>query len=360
MIPIAKPQIGEEEIKAVTEVLKSGMLVQGKKVKELEEQFARYIGTKYAVATSSGTTALHIALLAHGIKPGDEVVTSPFTFIASANSILFCGAKPIFVDVDETTFNINPQKIEEKITSQTKAIMPVHLFGQACDMAAIQKIAEKHKLILIEDACQSHGAEYAGKKVGAFGTGCFSFYPTKNMTTGEGGIITTNDEQIYNKAKILRDHGMPERYKHIMLGYNYRMTDIHAAIGIVQLQKLEKCIQRRRENAEFFAKNITLPGIMLPNALNNVRHVYNQFTLRITGKCRLEREEIMQKLTEAGIGNIIYYPTPVYEQEPYKSQKYPADCKTAERICREVLSIPVHPGVTAVDLEQIKKFFQSI
>lgn len=360
MIPIAKPQIGEEEIKEVTEVLKSGMLAQGKKVKELEEQFAKYIGTKYAIATSSGTTALHVALLAHGIKPGDEVITSPFTFIASANSIMFCGAKPVFADIDENTFNIDPKRIEEKITPKTKAILPVHLFGQACDMDAICKIAEKHKLILIEDACQSHGAEYHGKKAGSFGTGCFSFYPTKNMTTGEGGMITTNDERVYSKAKLLREHGMPERYKHTMLGYNYRMTDISAAIGIVQLQKLEKYIQKRKENAEFFSKNIHIPGIILPRTINNAKHVYNQFTMRITDQFKFKREELMQKLTEAGIGNVIYYPTPVYEQEPYKNQKYPADCKTAEKICREVLSIPIHPNVTLEDLEQIRKFFQSI
>lgn len=360
MIPIAKPQIGEEEINAVTEVLKSGMLAQGKKVKEFEEQFAKYIGTKYAIATSSGTTALHVALLAHGIKQGDEVITSPFTFIASANAILFCGAKPVFADIDENTFNIDPKKIEEKINSRTRAIMPVHLFGQACDIDAIRDIAEKHQLILIEDACQSHGAEYNGKKAGTFGTGCFSFYPTKNMTTGEGGMITTNDEQIYAKAKLLREHGMPERYKHTMLGYNFRMTDINAAIGLVQLQKLEKYIQKRRENADFFSRNINVPGIILPAALNKTRHAYNQFTLRITSKCKLTREALMQKLTEAGIGNVTYYPTPVYEQEPYKSQKYPADCKIAERICKEVLSIPVHPNVIPEDLEQIKQFFQSI
>ncbi len=357
MIPIAKPQIGEEEINAVTEVLKSGMLAQGRKVKEFEEQFAKYIGTRYAIATSSGTTALHVALLAHGIKPGDEVITSPFTFIASANSILFCGAKPVFADIDENTFNIDPKRIEEKITLKTKAILPVHLFGQICDMDAIHKIAEKHKLILIEDACQSHGAEYNGKKAGSFGTGCFSFYPTKNMTTGEGGMITTNDEQIYNKAKLLREHGMPERYKHTMLGYNYRMTDINAAIGIIQLQKLERYIQKRRENAELFNKSINIPGIILPKVLNNTRHVYNQFTLRVTDKFKLTREELMQKLTEAGIGNVIYYPTPVYEQEPYKGQKYPADCKIAEKICKEVLSIPVHPNLSEDDLNKIKYFF---
>jgi len=180
------------------------------------------------------------------------------------------------------------------------------------------------------------------------------------MTTGEGGMITTNDEQIYNKARLLREHGMPERYRHAMLGYNFRMTDIHAAIGLVQLQKLEKYIQQRRSNADFYNKNLNIPGIILPRTLENTRHVYHQFTLRITNQFKLKREELMKKLTEAGIGNVIYYPTPVYEQEPYKSQNYPADCKTAEKICKEVLSIPIHPNIQPIDLETIKNVFKLI
>jgi dTDP-4-amino-4,6-dideoxygalactose transaminase len=356
MIPIAKPDMTDDEIQAVAEVLKSGMLIQGKKVKELEEKFASFIGTKYAVATSSGTTALHIALLSHGIKFGDEVITSSFTFISSANSILFCSAKPIFVDIDPETFNIDASKIEEKITLNTKAIMPVHLFGQSCDMEAIQSIAEKHNLIIIEDACQSHGAEFNGKKVGSFGTGCFSFYPTKNMTTGEGGIITTNDAAIYEKAKLLRDHGMPKRYTYSILGYNFRMTDIHAAIGIKQLEKLEKYNTKRSSNAEFLNSNITVPGIITPKILQ--KHVFNQYTLKITPECKFSREELMQKLTAAGIGNFIYYPTPIYDQEPYAD--YTKDCPIAEKISKQVLSIPVHPKVSSEDLQKIKNFFQSI
>jgi dTDP-4-amino-4,6-dideoxygalactose transaminase len=356
MIPIARPDMTDDEINAVAEVLKSGMLVQGKKVKELEEKFASFIGTKYSIATSSGTTALHIALLSHGIKPGDEIITSSFTFIASANSILFCGAKPVFVDIDSDTFNIDISKIEEKITPKTKAIMPVHLFGQSCDMNAIKAIAEKHNLLIIEDACQSHGADFNGKKVGSFGTGCFSFYPTKNMTTGEGGIITTNDTSIYEKAKLLRDHGMPERYKHSMLGYNFRMTDINAAIGIKQLAKLDEYNEKRISNAKFLNSNINVPGIITPKILQ--KHVFNQYTLKITSECKFSREELMQKLTESGIGNVIYYPSPVYDQEPYTG--YAKDCPIADKICKQVLSIPVHPRVSSEDLEKIKKFFQSI
>lgn len=360
MIPIAKPDMTDEEINSVAEVLKSGMLIQGKKVKELEEKFAEYIGTKYAIATSSGTTALHVALLSHGIKPGDEVITSPFTFIASANTIIFCGAKPVFVDIDPNTFNINPTKIEEKITSKTKAIMPIHLFGQSCDMEAIMKIAEKHNLIIIEDACQAHGAEFNGKRAGSFGTGCFSFYPTKNMTTGEGGIITTDDQEIYNKARLLRTHGMPERYKHIILGYNYRMTDIGAAIGLAQFNKLEENNKKRIENAKFLSENLNIPGIIIPKISAGGKHVFNQYTLKITKECKLSKEQIIDKLKSQGIGHCIYYPSLVYEQEPYKSTGYASDCPVAQEISRQVLSIPVHPNVSSDDLQTIKEFFQSI
>ena len=240
-INIASPKIGKEEIKAVTEVLKSGMLAQGPKVSEFEEKFARFIGVKYAIATSSGTTALEIALRAAGIGPDDEVITSPFTFIASANSILYTGARPVFADIVEQTFNLDPEKIEAKITKKTKAIMPVHLYGNACAMTKIMVIAKKRKLAIIEDACQAHGAEWGGKKVGSFGlAGAFSLYPTKNMTTGEGGMITTNSKEIYDKANLLRAHGSKIKYYHDILGYNYRMTDIEAAIGIEQQKKLNK------------------------------------------------------------------------------------------------------------------------
>ena len=251
-INIASPQIGKEEIKAVTDVMKSGMLAQGPRVAEFEEKFAKFIGTKYAVATSSGTTALEVALRAHGIKEGDEVITTPFTFIASANSILYTGARPVFVDIDPETFNIDPDLIEKAITKKTKAILPVHLYGSACDMTKIMQIAKKHHLDVIEDACQAHGAEWKNKKVGSFGTGTFSLYPTKNMTTGEGGMITTNDKEVYEQALLIRAHGSKVKYYHDILGYNYRMTDIEGAIGIEQLKKLPKFNKARQANARVF------------------------------------------------------------------------------------------------------------
>ncbi|MBU0530572.1 MAG: DegT/DnrJ/EryC1/StrS family aminotransferase, partial [Nanoarchaeota archaeon] len=211
MISISSPLIDDEEKKAVNQVLDSHMLVQGKKVQEFEDSFAEYIGVQHAVATNNGTTALELSFRSAGLKNG-EVITTPFSFIASANSILYTGAKPVFADIDSKTFNINPELIEEKITDKTKAILPVHLYGQSCDMKHIMEIAEKHNLIVIEDSCQAHGAEYNGKRTGSFGTGCFSFYATKNMTTGEGGIITTNNKEIADTARILRNHGQEKRY----------------------------------------------------------------------------------------------------------------------------------------------------
>src|SRR5262245_56295138 len=271
MIYMAKPQIGDDEKKAVMEVLDSGIIAQGPRVKAFEEGFAAMCGTKHAIATTSGTTALHVALLAHGIGRDDEVITSAFTFIASANSILFVGAKPVFVDIDPRTFNIDPSKIEAAITKKTKAILPVHLYGLSCDMDPIIRIAEKHGLVVIEDACQSHGAQYRGQKVGSFGTGTFSLYPTKNITSAEGGMITTNDAAVDEKCRVLRQHGMRTRYYHDELGYNFRMTDIHAAIGLAQLQKLEKFNAQRQTNARFLSEN--LKGVVTPHVPEGTTHV---------------------------------------------------------------------------------------
>ncbi|HEC89506.1 MAG TPA: DegT/DnrJ/EryC1/StrS family aminotransferase, partial [Thermoplasmatales archaeon] len=241
MISIARPLLGEEEKKAVVDVLNSGMLASGPKVEEFEKRFAEFVGVKYAVATTSGTTALHLALLSLSVGTGDEVIIPSFSFIATANSVLFCNAKPVFCDVNPKTFNIDVEKIESLITDKTKAIMPVHLYGQPADMKPILEIAEKHDLYVIGDAAQAHGAEYDGRRVGSFGdVECFSFYPTKNMTTGEGGMITTNIEEIAERARSIRNHGREKTkwgYEHNRLGYNYRMTDIAAAIGLEQLKK---------------------------------------------------------------------------------------------------------------------------
>jgi perosamine synthetase len=359
MIPIAKPVIGDDEITAVTAVLKSGILAQGTKVRKFEEAFAAFVGTKYAVAVNSGTAALHIALLTHGIGAGDEVITSPFTFIASANSILFTGARPVFADIEEETFDIAPARVQEKITSRTKAIMPVHLYGQPCDMTRLLKIAREHRLVVIEDACQAHGAEYEGKKVGSFGTGCFSFYPTKNMTTGEGGIITTDDSDIAQKARMIRSHGERQRYLHEILGYNYRMTDIAAAVGLCQLTKLEEFNSKRIANAEFLTARLSaVKGLVPPGVKPNVRHVFHQYTVRITQGFGVSRDELKKKLMDKGVGSEIYYPLPVHKQPFYRDLGYDDRLPNAERATEEVLSLPVHPSLTREDLESIVRAIQ--
>lgn len=347
MIPIAKPIIGVEERKSVLDVLASGLLAQGEKVREFEMEFAKYIGTKYAVATSSGTTALHLALLACGIKKGDEVLTTPFTFIATANAVIFCNATPVFVDINEKTFNIDTEKIEKAITKRTKAIIPVHLYGQPCEMDRIMEIADKHNLIVIEDACQAHGAEYKGTKVGSFGTAnCFSFYPTKNMTTGEGGMITTDSEEIAEKIRQLRDQGQSERYNYSMLGYNFRMTDIAAAVGIEQLKKLNNFNCKRIENARILSvhlKNV----VEIPYVLPHVKHVFHQYTIKTR-----YRNLLKEALANACIGTGIYYPKPLHYYR-HLSKFSNSNLKNAEIIANECLSLPVHPGIGKKELEKI-------
>ena len=331
-------------------VLESGMLAQGPRVAEFERTFAEYIGVNHAIATSNGTTALHAALLAHGVGPGDEVITTPFTFMASVNSILFTGAHPVLVDIDES-FNINPDLIEAAITPRTRAIMPVHLYGQPADLGVIEPIARRHGLALIEDACQAHGATFAGRKAGSFGTGCFSFYATKNMTTGEGGMITSSDDAIAQRVRMIIAHGMKVRYYHETLGYNYRMTDMAAAIGIEQLKKLPAFNARRAANAAWYDQQLAnIPGLITPRVDPDRTHVYHQYTLRITPEYGLSRDALVEQLRERGIGSAIYYPIPVHRQHSMRAYGV-ADqvCPVTEQIADQVLSIPIHPGVTDSD-----------
>ena len=357
MIPIAKPFIGDEEIKEVEAVLRSGFIAQGPKVAEFEEKFAEYIGTRHAIATSSGTTALHVALLCAGIGKDDEVITTPFSFAATANSILYAGGKPVFVDIDPKTYNINPEKIEEAVTDKTKAIMPVHLYGQPADMDQICKIAEDHDLKVIEDAAQAHGAIYHGRKVGSIGDmACFSFYPTKNITTGEGGIITTDDDAFDKDARAIRAHGESERYEHVTLGYNFRMTDIAAAIGVVQIKRLEEFNEKRIENAEYLTEHInSIEGIEPPYVAENVRHVFHQYTVRVAdGK----RDELKEFLNSEGVGTGVHYPRTIYKQKLYEDLGYTADCPEAEKAAAEVLSLPVNPTLSAEDFGKIVSVLQ--
>lgn len=361
MIPIAKPQIGEREKQLVMEVLNSGVVAQGPKVKEFEEKFAKYAGVKHAIATSSGTTALHVALLAHGIGPGDEVVTTPFTFIASANSILYCGAKPVFADINEETFNLDIKEVKKKITKKTKAIMPVHLYGNCAGIKELKEFADKKRLALIEDACQAHGAKENGKMAGAYSTGAFSFYPTKNMTTGEGGMITTNSDELNIKMRMLREHGSKIRYYHEILGYNFRMTDINAAIGLAQLERLPSFNEARIKNAAALTKGLSkVKGITTPKVMPKTTHVFHQYTIRITEKYPVSRDELLNILKEKGIGTGVHYPLPIHQQELYKKLKYKDKMPVAEKLAKQVISLPVHPAVTEKDLEYIIETISSV
>ena len=350
-IPISKPNIGDNEKKAVMDVLDSGMLAQGPKTAEFENEFAELCGTKHAIAVSSGTTALHIALLANGIGPGDEVITTPFSFIASVNAILYVGATPVFVDIDEKTFNIDSTKVERMITNRTKAILPVHLYGHVCDIEHLLEIAEINNLKIIEDACQAVMASYKGKRAGSFGTGAFSFYATKNMMSGEGGMITTNDDEVAELCRVIRNHGMKQRYHHELLGYNFRMMDIQAAIGLEQLKRLPAFNQKRRQNASYFNNKIN--SVSTPIEKKDYNHCWHQYTIRVNhGR---NRDVAVQELAEAGIGSGIYYPVPIHHQNHVRKIVGPVRLPVAEQMSKEVVSLPIHPLLSTEDLETIVK-----
>jgi dTDP-4-amino-4,6-dideoxygalactose transaminase len=351
-VPIAKPIIGEEEIENVVEVLKSGMIAQGPKVEEFEQKFAEWVGAEYGIAVNSGTAALHVALLSCGIGEGDEVITTPFTFIASGNSILYTGAKPVFGDIDLKTYTLDPNSIEDLITENTKAIMPVQLYGQSADMEKINEIAEKYGLIVIEDAAQAHGATCNGKKVGSMGDmSCFSFYPTKNMTTSEGGIITTDDEDLAENAKVFRAHGASVRYHHDEIGYNFRMTDISAAIGLAQLDKIDEFNDKRIENAAYLNEGLKdVDGVITPYCAPDSRHVYHQYTIRVE---KGDRDDWVDSINECGVGTGIHYPIPLYNQPIYKTLEIKGNCPNAELAADNVISLPVHPSLTKEDLDQV-------
>ena len=363
MIPIARPLLGAEEEAAMLRVLASGQLAQGKMVADFEQRFAQVCHVREAVAVSSGTAALHLALLAHGIGPGDEVITTAFSFAATANVILLVGAKPVFVDIDPLTYTLNLDLVEAAITSRTRAIMPVHLYGHPCDMPQLMQLATTHKLAVIEDACQAHAASIDGRPVGSFGTGCFSFYSTKNMTTGEGGMVTTNDPAIAEHIRLMRSHGQKERYYHIAMGHNLRMTEMQAALGVVQVEKLEHFTERRIANATYLTEH--LGGVVqTPITRPGYRHVYHQYTIRVPQK----REQWIAQLQERGVGTAIHYPTTIYQQPYYKdrpdafhiaqssmheSRARRTYLPVAEEAAEQVLSLPVHPGVTQEELAVI-------
>lgn len=360
MINITKPIIEKEEIDAVNKVLNSGMIAQGPKTSELEERFATYCGTKYAVAFNSGTAAIHAALYALGIKDGDEVITTPFTFVATANPILMQGAKVVFADICEDDFCIDPIDVAKKITPKTKAIIPVDLYGQIYNTEEITKIAKKHHLKIVEDACQAVGAEVKSIKTGNFGDiAAFSLYATKNIQSAEGGLVTTNNEEYYEKCKMLRHHGQSEkvRYEYLDLGYNYRTTDICAAIGVEQLKKIDIITDARIRNAKRLSEGLGgIKGLILPQTKDSHKHVFHQYTIRINPDFKSSRDEFLEYLREQEIGAGVYYPKPLHLHQHFQKMGYKAgDFPVAERVASEVISLPVHPLLLDNELEYIIK-----
>lgn len=363
MINMAQPQIGQEEIDAVVDVMKSGMIASGAVVTEFEQAFADYIGAPYAVASSNGTTALHAALLGLGVSEGDKVLTTPFTFIASSNSILFNRATPVFIDIDRDTFLLDLDKLESYLESANdpsiKAILVVHLFGLACDMQRLMSIAQKYDLQVIEDCAQSHGAEVDGIKAGSFGdAACFSFYPTKNMTTSEGGISLFKDQKKADLARKYVNHGRVDQYKHDVLGYNYRMTNICAAIGLEQLKKLPAMNAQRIKNAQLYNELLNNNSyIKTPVKGEDFKHVYHQYTVVIEG---IERDEVQALLKQHGIGSAVVYPFSMTEQEFYKDKSENTGDEISRELSRKVLSLPVHPGLGEVEIKAVCEVLNSI
>lgn len=371
-IPYCLPEIGEEEIAEVVDTLRSGWLTMGPKTIAFEEQIAAYTGAKYAVAVNSCTAALHLSLLSYGIGPGDEVITSPYTFASTGNVIVHSGARPVFADIQRDTFNIDPEKINEAITAKTKAIVPVHFAGQPCDMKEIQEIADDHNLVVIEDAAHAIGAEYRGKKIGSLSDAtCFSFYATKNMTTGEGGAVTTDDPKIAEKMRILRLHGISKDawkrysaqgswyYEIEECGWKYNMTDIQAALGIHQLRKLDGFVETRRKYAEMYSAGLRdLRSLVTPVEKEGRRHVYHLYPVLLDG---IDRSNFIREMAEMGIGCSVHF-IPLHLHPFYRAMyEYSiGDYSNTEWAYEHEVSLPLYPGMSGDDIGGVLKIIESI
>ncbi|RAZ31642.1 DegT/DnrJ/EryC1/StrS aminotransferase family protein [Microbacterium sp. SMR1] len=349
-IPAAKPQIGDEERAAVDRVLRSGMIAQGPEVASFEREFAdHFVGGRETVAVNSGTSGLHLGLLACGIGPGDEVIVPSFTFAATGNSVALTGATPVFADIDPISFTLDPSSVEAAITPRTRAIMPVHLYGHPADMVALEGLAARHELMLVEDAAQAHGASLHGQPVGTFGAfAMFSLYPTKNMTSGEGGMVTAATPEIARMLRLLRNQGMERQYENEVVGFNARMTDLHAAIGRVQLEKVDAWTAKRRENASYLDAH--LRGIRTPIVADGAHHVYHQYTIRVPE----DRDGFVTALREEHqIGSGVYYPIPNHRLPSLAGFAPGVELPQTEAAAREVVSLPVHPALDHDDLARI-------
>jgi perosamine synthetase len=356
MIPITTVRFGPEEEALVLEVLRSGQLAQGAYVERFEREFAEMHEVKHAVAVNNGTTALVVAMEALGIGPGDEVITSPFTFVATLNAILEAGATARFADIGPD-YNVQPEGMASLVNQKTRALAPVHLYGYMADMRPIMSLASQHDLHVIEDAAQAVAAMYEGRPAGSFGVGCFSLYATKNLTTGEGGVVTTNDDSVADRLKLLRNQGMRQRYQYEVAGHNYRLTNLAAAVGIPQLGRIHEATARRQYNASRLREGLRdVGGLELPPApATNRTHVYHQFTIRVTQEAPKGRDEIVEGLTSRGIGCGVYYPKVVYDYECYRNDPRVVQdpVPNALRTASEALSLPVHPFLTESDLDVI-------
>ena len=350
MIPVSRPGLGPEDEAAVLEVMRSGALAMGHRTQAFEEAWASYCGVRHAVMMANGTVALEAILAALGIGPGDEVVTVSFTFNATVSAILRVGARPVFVDVRADDFTMDPDRVAGAITHRTRAILPVHLYGLMADMDPLAELAARHGLAIVEDAAQAHGASYRGRRAGTFGPAMFSLYATKNLTSGEGGFATTDDDALADRLRLIRSQGSRERYVHEGLGTNYRPTDIAAAIGLVQLARLDERNERRRANATRLTAG--LRGYLTPAVPPGREHVWHQYTLRLPGR----RDRVRARLLERGVGCMVYYPIPIHRQ-PYLQPIVPgADqllLPVTDALADEVLSIPVRPDLTEAEIDQI-------
>ncbi|CAN5528551.1 DegT/DnrJ/EryC1/StrS family aminotransferase [soil metagenome] len=354
MIPAAKPLIGDEERAAVDAVMRSGMIAQGQQVAAFEQEFGdRLVGGRECVAVNSGTAGLHLGLLAAGIGSGDEVIVPSFTFAATANAVALTGATPVFADIDLDTFTLDPASVQAAVTERTAAIMPVHLYGQPADLDALTRIADAAGAMIVEDAAQAHGASCGGQPVGSFGAfAMFSLYPTKNMTAGEGGMVACADESVARRVRLLRNQGMAQQYANEVIGFNARMSDLHAAIGRVQLGKLPAWTRQRQANAAFFDTH--LRGVVVPRVRAGCSHVYHQYTIRLAGASGAERDHIRDVLArEHQVGSGVYYPIPNHELSSLAHFAPQHDLPNTAQAAAEVLSLPVHPSLTEHDLDRI-------
>lgn len=363
MIPITAVKIGRAEEKSVLTVLRSGAIAQGSVVSNFEHRFAELAGTKHAVAVNNGTTSLIAALQVLDLKTGDEVITSPFTFVATLNAIIEAGATAVFADINEDDFNVNPARVQELVNERTKVLMPVHLYGQMADMSPLQDLAQRKSLFIVEDAAQAHGAQYNGIPAGSFGMGSFSFYATKNLTTGEGGIVTTDSDDLADKIRVLRNQGMRARYQYEMAGNNYRLTDLQAALVLPQLDRYRDVVKNRQRNAAMLSKGLRgVPGLHVPQQLPGRSHVWHQYTVRIDDSARVSRDEFVSQLADRGVGAGVYYPKTVFDYEPYREhpQVKVSSVPIAERVVKQVVSLPVHQHLKNRDIRTIVTIVREI